>query len=120
LGPSWSPASSSSKSSKDSPPKGAKLKKKELLLTSFLGAILVEKYASSDWQRFLFGFLVGVVSNVLSWQGVIPKKTMIWSGISAGIGATSFNGMMKALGSSPKTASAFGVFLGSIGPPLIF
>lgn len=101
------------------PPPAAKLKRRELIIVSLLGAILVEKFATSSTKKFLLGALVGFSANVLSWQGSIPKKSLIISSVSAGVGATSFNGMMKWLGSSPKTASGAGVFLGSVLPPLL-
>ena len=89
------------------------MNKKILLFASGLGAILVERYAKTSEYKFLGGVLTGLIANLLAWKVSIPKKPLMISGVLAGVGAVQFNGMMKWMKTTPKTASAAGVFLGS-------
>jgi len=66
------------------------------------------------------GFVTGIASNILAWQGSIPKRDMILSAIFAGLGATSVKEITKYIYfKEPNTASAFGIFMGSALPPLM-
>ena len=101
--------------------KPSQLNLRELLITGFIGAILVEKYAiQNDKTKFIAGFLVGIISNFLSWKGSIPKSTTLTSGFLAGTLAVNYQGLMQYLGTtSTKLAAGSGVFLGSVLPSIL-
>lgn len=102
------------------PSKPSILRTRALILCSLLGALITEKYASTTSQKFLGGFITGIASNILAWQGSIPKRDVVLSAIFGGLGATSVKEITKFVYfKEPNTASAFGIFLGSIIPPLM-